>query len=180
MEITITRDSDFDRVMSELGDLSGPRMFAANAVVQFLRAYHGEEARWRGSNWMSPSLGFAQKVVEGWQDPVQHGNEIVIENTFGLLDWKVTGGTIVPRNATMLAIPLVSEAKGVSARDFNGKLFRVGNALCEAIDKGVRAVYALKESVTQDPWPGAMPPNSSLESLYQQTLEGEVDRIAKG
>ena len=110
--------------MLKTGDNLSPVLSgAAEKVVDYLRDYHSK-MDWRESRWMPPSLGFAKKVVEGWQPLATHtfGTErvhrITIVNTFGLLAWKVSGGDISPVNAEFLTIPLISEAKGKSVAEF--------------------------------------------------------------
>jgi hypothetical protein len=147
-------------------------------VVEFLRDYH-RAMDWRGASYLgggASSGWFAKAVVDGWQEPRVAGNGVVIANSFGLLSWKVSGGTIVPKKAKMLTIPLVALAKGVAARQYPAPLFRAGNALCIKLGNKVKAVYALKKSVTQKPWPGAMPPNDQLQAKF---MEGANKAIAR-
>jgi hypothetical protein len=152
---------------------------AGQAVTDYLRRYHAGMT-WQGPRYMSPSLGFAQKVVAGWQPPVVSGSRVTITNTFGLLKWKITGGTITPVNANFLTIPLVSEAKGKSVAEFRAgssePLFRAGNALCRKLGKRLEAVYALSKGVTQAPWPGAMPPDEALALVFTEAVNQEIAR----
>ena len=90
----------------------------------------------------------------------------------GSLRHKIKGGTITAKNAGALTIPLVPEAHGRRTADYQseiGELFTIPNknALFEAVDGGgVRAVYALRQSITQDPWPDAIPIGEELISAY--------------
>lgn len=160
-------------------DLSSVLDGAGHAAADYLRAYHGK-MDWRGPRYMSPSLGFAQKVVAGWQDPVVSGNRVTITNTFGLLSWKLTGGTITPVNAQWLTIPLVSEAKGKSVAEFRAgsstPLFRAGNALCQKISGQLVAIYALSKGVTQAPTKGAMPTNEALATVFVSAAKAQLVR----
>ena len=126
---------------------------------------------------------FWQEVVRGWQDPVVSGKRVVITNTFGLLHWKTTGGTITPKRARMLTIPLVPEAKGLTVAEFVAEegtpLFRAGNALCRRIGKKLEAIYALSASVTQAPWPGAMPPDAELKEVFADSARKQIQQIAR-
>jgi hypothetical protein len=147
-------------------------------VVTFLRDYH-RGMDWRGDRYLGGGTNsgwFAKAVVNGWKEPRVMGNGVVIANSFGLLSWKVTGGTITPKKAKMLTIPLVALAKGVAARQYPEPLFRAGNALCVKLGNKVKAVYALKKSVTQKPGPGAMPSNNQLQAKF---MEGANKAIAK-
>ena len=133
---------------------------------------------WRGQRWMpgADSGQFAKNVLEGWQQPKSDGKGgYEIRNTFGLLSWKVTGGTITPKRAQALTIPLVP-AKRVPARAFEDKLFRAGQALVHKIGNQLEAVYALKKSVTQKSWPGALPPLEEVEKVFNDAL---IDALPK-
>jgi hypothetical protein len=66
---------------------------------------------------------------------------------------------------------LISQAKGVRAREFPDKLFRAGSALCRDIGRKLEAVYALKESVTQKPWPHAMPTDEALSAAFMEGVQ---------
>jgi hypothetical protein len=152
---------------------------AGQAVTDYLRAYHSK-MDWKGSGWIPPSLGFATEVVKGWQNPVISGNVVTVSNTFGLLKWKVTGGEIHPVRASLLAWPLVSEAKGKSVAEYRASsgvpLFRAGMALCEKQGDRLRAVYALSKGVKQFPWPDAMPTDEALGLIFTTAVNQELAR----
>lgn len=153
-------------------------------LIGFFRDYHLRfRMKWRGSKYMlgPRSNMFWQEVVAGWEDPHTSGGIIFLHNKFGLLSWKVTGGTIIPKIARMLTIPLIPDAKGISAREFAAEegtpLFRIGNALMRRIGKQLEAVYALKSSVQQDPWPGALPTNDQIAEVYKQSVTEQIHEI---
>src|SRR5258708_6072866 len=111
-------------------------------VADYLRQYHTRfRQKWQGSRYMAGPRSnlFWQRVVAGWQDPVVSGKRVTITNKFGLLSWKLTGGTITPKRARMLTIPLVPDAKGLTVAEYEAEegtpLFRAGNALCRRIGK---------------------------------------------
>jgi hypothetical protein len=132
---------------------------------------------------MSPSLGFADRVVKGWQPPVVSGNRVTVTNTFGLLKHKVTGGTITPIRAQYLTIPLISEAKGKSVAEFRAgssePLFRAGNAICRKLGGRLQAVYALSKGVSQSPWPGALPPDEAMALVFTSAVNLELERALR-
>lgn len=153
----------------------------AKGAFDFLRDYHSKMT-WRGGRWIpgANSGQFAENVVKGWQQPVVQGLNVTITNTFGLLSWKVTGGTITPKSAGALTIPLVPQAKGVPARSIPG-LFIAGNALVRRpttitlafggggwrqVGKQLEAIYALSRGVTQAPWPNALPPDEAVATAF--------------
>lgn len=168
-----------ENVAPELLEIGG------RAVFDFLRDYHSK-MDWKGSNWFpGPYSGeFAENVVKGWQEPVLSGNTVTILNTFGLLAWKVSGGTIAPKRAKALAIPLIPWARGVTASDYGAmrgqELFREGNALFQVIGRKVEAVYALARSVSQKPWPGAMPPEENIRETFVAACDQYVaEQVAR-
>jgi hypothetical protein len=157
---------------------------AGLAVTDYLKAYHTRFAnKWRGSHYLSGSNAgqFADSVVRGWQKPIVTANKVTIRNSFGLLSWKVKGGTIRPIKAKMLTIPLIPAAKGISAHEFKAgtglPLFRVGNALMTRIGNRLQGVYALKASVKQAPWPGAMPEDSALKDIFARAAQNAIHKI---
>jgi hypothetical protein len=149
------------------------------AAYEYLVEYH-KNMDWRGSQWMpSANSGeFQRKVWTGWQPPKISGYQVVITNTFGLLDWKINGGVILPKAAKALTIPLISAARGVLAGAFGEPLFIRGNTLSRRIGSSIEAVYALKLSVAQGPWPGAMPPDEDLKGVFEKASYDELVRIA--
>jgi hypothetical protein len=161
---TLERLGVLERHVLELG---------SNAVWAYLIDYHSK-MDWKGPRWMpGPNSGeFAKRVVTSWQRPVitAHGAKVI--NTFGLLNWKVTGGVITAKRAKFLTIPLIPAAKAAgSAANFGQPLFLRGNALCRKIGLKVEAVYAAKKQVTQKPWPKAMPSQAQITEIFARAIE---------
>jgi hypothetical protein len=187
MEITVKESAAFRRKLAELSSLGDIVMMQAGRdTADYLRRYHTRfRQKWQGDRYMAGPRSnlFWQQVVAGWQDPVVSGKRVTITNTFGLLKWKTTGGTITPKTAKMLTIPLVPEAKGLSAAEFVAEegtpLFRVGNALMRRIGKRLEGIYALKESVTQAPWPGAMPEQDEIKQVFSDSVRKQIRAIAR-
>ena len=186
IRVSITPSPGLTRILRGSEVVAGAAVLqrAGQAVTDYLRRYHANFASgWKGSHWMSPSLGFAGQVVKGWQNPVVSGNRVTVTNTFGLLRWKLTGGTIVPVKAQWLTIPLISEAKGKSVAEFRAgssvPLFKAGNAICRKLGNRLEAVYALSEGVHQSPWPGALPPDDALALVFTTAVNLELERSLK-
>jgi hypothetical protein len=187
VKVQIQESISFKRKLHEIAALSSTVLAQAGRdTADWLRRYHTRfRKNWQGDRYMAGphSNLFWQEVVAGWQDPVVSGKRVTITNTFGLLKWKTTGGTITPVRARMLTIPLVPDAKGVSAAEFAAEegtpLFRVGNALMRRIGKQLEGVYALKESVTQAPWEGAMPPDDEIKQVFTDSVRKQVRDIAR-
>jgi hypothetical protein len=187
MKIEVQQSVAFKRKLAEIAALSSVVLAQAGRdVADYLRRYHTRfRQKWQGDRYMAGPRSnlFWQQVVAGWQDPVVSGKRVTITNTFGLLEWKTTGGTITPKRAQMLTIPLVPEAKGLSVAEFVAEegtpLFRVGNALMRRIGKQLEGIYALKASVTQQPWPGAMPEQAEIKEVFADSVRRQVRAIFK-
>jgi|SRR5215475_2895780 len=188
INVTITLSPEFQARLARLGNIAPVLLsVGGEAVYAFLRDYHSK-MDWKGPNWFpGPYSGqFAQNVVQGWQRPVVSGDSVTIRNTFGLLDWKIRGGTITPKRAKALAIPLIPAARGLYASEYPAargqQLFREGSALFQVMGGRAEAVYALARSVTQGPWPGAMPQDNDIRQAFteatQQYLEEQFARAA--
>jgi hypothetical protein len=187
VKVSIQESVRFKRKLSEIAALSSIVLNQAGRdTADWLRRYHVRfRQKWQGARYMAGPRSnlFWQQVVAGWQDPVVSGKRVTITNTFGLLKWKTTGGTITPKRARMLTIPLVPDAKGLTVAEYEAEegtpLFRAGNALCRRIGKRLEAIYALKESVTQAPWPGAMPPDDQIKKVFTDSVRAQIRNIAK-
>ena len=172
ISVNVTLSPEFGVKLTRLANIAAELLpVGGRAVFDFLRDYHSK-MDWKGPNWFpGPYSGeFAQNVVKGWQEPVVSGDSVTIRNTFGLLGWKITGGTITPKTAGALAIPLIPAARGLYASEYHAargqELFREGAALFQIIGRKVEAVYALAKSVTQAPWPGAMPADEDIRQTF--------------
>jgi hypothetical protein len=185
--VTVTESAAFAARIAALRSMGNTVLLQAGRdVATYLRTYHTRfRQKWQGPRYMAGprSNMFWQSVVAGWQDPVLSGKRVTITNTFGLLKWKTTGGTITPISARMLTIPLVPEAKGLSAAEWKAEeglpLFRVGNALMTRMNGRLVGIYALKDEVTQGPWPGAMPEDATLKQVFIDSAKKQIREIAK-
>jgi hypothetical protein len=100
--------------------------------------------------------------------------------TIGLAH-KVTGGTIRAKRKKFLTIPLDPRAHGLTAKTFSrtiAPLFAAKGMLMFVDEQtaDVKAAYALKKSITQRPWPGALPPEASyLDTFIDEALDSLID-----
>lgn len=187
VKVTVTESATFAARMAQLRSMGNTVLLQAGRdVATYLRTYHTRfRQKWQGPRYMAGPRSnlFWQQVVAGWQDPVVSGKRVTITNTFGLLHWKTTGGTIYPVAARMLTIPLIPDAKGLTAAEFVAEegtpLFRAGNALCRRIGKQLQAIYALKESVTQQPTEGAMPEDAVLKEVFADSAKRWIRTIGQ-
>lgn len=90
------------------------------------------------------------------------------------------GGTILPKKARALTIPLVASARGRFARDYEKdtghRLFRVGNVLAEKDGSGIRPVYALARSARIPKDPAALPPAAAMTASLQDEADDFIQR----
>jgi hypothetical protein len=182
VEIEVS-DSDTLKQLDVLGGITanptGVGMIAARSTREFIRS-HQAGLDWKGSHYMQGDLSGAwlQQVLFDWSLPMVFGEDtILIQNTNPTLSHKITGGTISAQTVQNLTIPLVPEAKGYTAAEYEGKtgnkLFRAGGSLAiKGEGKGeVIPIYALKPSVYQEPWPDALPPQADIEGSFVSALQ---------
>lgn len=206
------------RILAVLaGTLTPEQLGALNSVggraaANDARDYHRDFDRsggWRGSKYLGPGVesgtSFGAAVAQAWAFSASDEAGATIANDAKYLGFKVTGGTIRPKRAKALTIPLIPEAKGRRAADyqidFRTRLFQIRgkSALFERIGGSItgsrgrreqagnttirtatiRPVYALAKSVTMKPWAGALPPQGRLVKAFADAWEQEVKRRMK-
>lgn len=123
--------------LSEQGGLA-----ARNAAVKYHRDFD-QSGGWRGKRYLGPGQNdgsdFGSAVASGWNLESFTSGGAVIANDATYYAFKVTGGTITPKRAKALTIPLIQEAKGLKAFEYQERsghrLFTIKgkNALFERI-----------------------------------------------
>jgi len=183
--------SGFDAALDDAMKIVAPETLeAANRESgEYLRDYLASWYDGKGrEHWINNSLpthgpgrmstGWFSSIARKWFLSSADASGAVISNPDedGSLRHKIGGGTITAKNAGALTIPLVPEAHGRRAADYQseiGELFTIPNksALFEAVEGGgVRAVYALCKSITHAPWPDAIPSGEDLTFAYSVKL----------
>lgn len=197
--ITVTADtSQIDATIRDIIRSQTPATrreaygFGAAAAAEVIRAYYSEKG---DSLWINPALpthGPGRKKTQWWKRVESSwfvgrvtGNGAQISNgTIGLAH-KVTGGTIRAKRVKFLTIPVIPEAHGVRAKDYARQykpLFAAKGFLMEATDdpEKPRAVYALRKSVTHDPWPGALPPEQGYVNAFMREAVRHIVEVLEG
>lgn len=163
--------------------------------------YHDEydaQGNWKGERYLggSPRAGaFAARIAKGWFLGEVTKDSASIVNNAEHYAFKVRGGKITPKRARFLTIPMIREAAGLHVRDYiritGRKLFRPGRkregsrltegrmVLSEMTTQGLRNVYALKASVTQRPWPNALPSEDRIATAFVTTYKKELLKLLK-
>lgn len=133
-----------------------------------------------------------QRVADSVQDPRVGNGEVRISINEPTFAQKVFGGTITPKAAKALTIPVNPAAHGVTAAvlesEIGTKLFLVkkngGSALGVLAarlgeSKELTVFYVLVASVDQAPDPDALPPFESFASALVKKAEEYVARVTK-
>jgi hypothetical protein len=147
--------------------------------------------------WENPSLPthgpgrkktqWWRKISKSWSIIGASGNGATLRSK-GVIGFshKVTGGTIRARRAKFLTIPIIPEAHGLTAKTYSrtiAPLFAVKGVLAQADPNsasGIKPVFALKRSITQKPWPGALPPEKLYtEAFADAALESIIAQMEK-
>jgi hypothetical protein len=118
-----------------------------------------------------------ERVATGWTTK-NTSSRVTFENkTIGFAH-KITGGTITAKRKKLLTIPVIPEAHGMTAKGYSrsiSKLFRIKNTLCQSDQNGgIKPVFVLKKSVTQKPWPNALP---SDETYVPEFIESALSYL---
>jgi hypothetical protein len=149
---------------------------ARDAAAKYHREFDKSNG-WRGTRYLgagkNDGSNFGSDVARAWALESFTSGGAVITNDAPFYRHKVTGGTLTPKRAKFLTIPLIPEAKGIRAavyqQNSGNRLFRPKgkNVLMESTGNGgIRAVYALVKSITQGPWPNALPPLEDIAAAY--------------
>ena len=157
------------------------------AALNVIKSYYRAKGR---PFWVNPSLpthGPGRKVTQWWRSTetgwaMTQPNSYTasfVNGTIGLAH-KVTGGTIRAKRKKFLTIPVDPKAHGLDAKTFArtiAPLFQAKGMLMYVDEQtaDVKAAYALKKSITQRPWPGALPPEASyLDAFVNEALDSLI------
>lgn len=179
-----------------INSLSGPQAteineVAGRAAVNAAIKYHREFDKaggWRGRRYLGSNRNdgssFGSDVARGWYFKESDKTGAVIANNADFYAFKVTGGTITPKRAKFLTIPLIREAAGlyvsVYQQNTGRRLFRPRgkDVLMESIGNGkARSVYAIVKSVTQRPWPRAVPDEDLIAAAFVSRWKAELAEL---
>ncbi len=141
----------------------------------------------KGTRWAAKHL-FGWRLIEATANSITIGTP----DEDGSLRHKIYGGTISAKNAGALTIPIIPKAHGKRVADYEretGKqLFTLRQSLLNIRNQykgtdhqtgylfekfgrgGIRAVYALKKSIRQAPWPDAMPKREDMSETFRGKL----------
>lgn len=202
-----------DDLRALLASVTGQQMADINEVgakgaVESAEKYHGDfdkAGKWSRSTLSRVTAGskFGSDITNAWSFRSATADGAEIGNNSQIFAHKVNGGTIRPKRAKALTIPMIDEARGVSAAAYEiatgRRLFTIpgrnvlfeqtatasesvrnrtygrmknGRRVQVSARGGIRGVYALVKSVTQGPWPGAMPDEDSLAEGFFEGWKG--------
>ena len=149
---------------------------ANTAAIEYLKDFDNKGG-WRGPKYIDgPGRKrgeFVQDMALGWNFQSADKTGATISNNAEFYAFKVNGGTIIPKRAKALTIPLVPDAMGRRAADYvsltGHRLFTIPgkNALFQADEGGgVTAIYALVKKAVHKPWPGALPDDETISEAF--------------
>lgn len=191
VNVAITGDR---RVKLDLIDLASPAQQkkavteGGRAALDVIKSYYRSKGR---PFWVNPALsthGPGRKRTQWWRDTEtkwfmkqqSDSSSVSFENGMIGLAHKVTGGTIRAKRKKFLTIPVDPKAHGLDAKTFArtiAPLFQAKGMLMYVDEQtaDVKAAYALKKSITQRPWPGALPPEASyLDAFVNEALDSLI------
>ena len=167
-----------DANLSEFNEVGGR---AASEAAKKYHTDYNQAHLWRGPNYLGAGAGrageFGDEIANAWTFGDGKASGVTISNDASFYRHKVYGGTIKPKRAKNLTIPMVADAVGRRAKDYKGDLFflktkKGTKGLFEQNGDDIRMVYLLKSQVTQDPWPGALPPTANLAQAFAEGWSG--------
>lgn len=183
---------DFVKALDPRGRLELNEAGGRGAVVAAID-YHREFDRsggWRGPNYLGRGTGqgsdFGADVARGWFFKKADAGGAIISNNAEHYAFKVTGGVIRPKRAKALTIPLVAEARGLRAVDYErntgNELFipRGKSVLAIKTGRTIRAIYALVRQAVHRPWPNALPPKDVLGDAFVEEFKQALLRHLEG
>lgn len=171
--------------LAELNEVGGRA--SVNAAIKYHREFD-KAGGWRGKRYLgsgrNDGSSFGSSVAAGWHFQSSDQTGAVIANNADFYAFKVTGGTITPKRANFLTIPLIREAAGIKAFEYQKRsgrrLFRPKgkDVLMERTEDGkARSVYALVKSVTMGPWPRAVPDEDLIATAFVARWKAELAEI---
>jgi len=148
-----------------------------NAAKAGAVAYHtafNNAQGWQGRNYLaSPRRkqgSFGQVVAMAWSLSEYNAKGATISNDAPYYRSKLEDRIIRPLNAKALTIPLIAEAYGRRASEYQQAtglaLFAIKGTLFHKIGNQLTPVYLLRKSVSQKAWAGALPDIDVLKEDY--------------
>ena len=191
VNVAITGDSAAKLGMIRLGSTAQRKQAVADggdAALDVIKGYYAAKGR---PFWVNPALsthGPGRRRTQWWRSTETgwfmkqqaDSSSVSFENATVGLAHKVTGGTIRAKQKKFLTIPVHPKAHGLDVKTFAdtiAPLFAAKGMLMFADKKtgDVKAAYALKRSITQHPWPGALPPEASyLDAFVDAALDSLI------
>jgi hypothetical protein len=191
VEIQMTGDQQAKLGLIRLSSTAARRQAIGDggqAALAVIKGYYQAKGR---PFWVNPALpthGPGRRPTQWWRSTetgwaMRQANSYAVNfvnGTIGLAH-KVTGGTIRAKRKKFLTIPVDPRAHGLTAKTFSrtiAPLFAAKGMLMFVDEQtaDVKAAYALKKSITQRPWPGALPPEASyLDTFIDEALDSLIE-----
>lgn len=142
-------------------------------AVAYHTAFNNAQG-WQGRNYLaSPRRkqgGFGQTVAMAWSLSEYDDKGATISNDAPYYKSKLENRIITPQKAKALTIPLIAEAYGRLASEYQSAtglaLFAMKGMLFQKQGGQLTPVYLLKKSVNRKAWAGALPDIDTLKNDY--------------
>jgi hypothetical protein len=157
--------------------LKSPRMLkvAAAQGAKTVRQHFAELDAKRHRSGVAHHYYAGAARATTWQVSGDDGS-IVIDHVGIRL--RIEGGTIRPKKAKFLTIPVDAEAQGKRASEFSGAAVIFNKSTGKGvITLGDRVLYALVKKTTHAPDPSVLPAGSELLNDMTNAIDRELDRI---
>lgn len=124
---------------------------------------------------------FWSRVAESVQSPRPAPGKVVIPVSHPAIAQKVFGGTITAKKKKNLALPIAPEAHGKSPRVFPLLQFAMTRAGVKLLglpgNGGVKWLYVLKRSVTQNADPEALPKDAEMGTALEKAGDIHLRKV---
>lgn len=150
----------------------------ANELKKYFRARNAANPNKLGGR----RTNFWSAVAASVQSPRMLPGRIVISITHPAIAQKVHGGTITAKKTKNLSIPIAPEAHGKSPRVFSSLQFAMTAAGVKLLGLresggGIKWLYLLTPSVTQDADPKALPKDRDIGSALERAGDIHMRRV---
>ena len=159
-------------------DLTIPRAAGKSigrGVTQLIKGHLTDLDRRRPNRLGGPRTHFYLRAAEATNFRVTGKGVVISINQLGIRQ-RILGGTIVPRKARALTIPVSPEAYGKRAREFPDlvliKTNQRGSTILARIGQGdrVEPLFVLKKRVVQKADPSVLPTEKEIITTARRTL----------
>ena len=184
LSLTLTKDeiTPHLRKLLKQADSDGPLGHVLGRATANVLKKHFRARNQTGNKLGGPRTNFWSRVAESVNAPRSTPGNVIVPIAHPAIAQKVFGGTITPKKAKNLALPISPKAYGKSPRVFDNLTFamtRAGVKLLGRKDSGglMEWLYVLKNKVTQAADPKALPPGAEVSAALTTAAEIHLRKV---